>query len=356
MRLRRRARLAAALSVIFAIAGTAQADADCDIGLQFIGEHAIGSAAHVGPDAIGGISGIDYDPRTDLWYLVSDDRTHGALARFFIARFHYAADRVGAVDWVAAQRLRDPAAIDAETIRVEPLRGSLLVAGEGDVMLGHGAWLQRVDSQAQLIERIALPGIFTATAQRGPRANKSIEGMTFAPDGRTFWIALETALLQDGPTATAEQASDARVTHLTSAGAMIAQYVYRTDAAHAHRPGESSDNGISEILALHETQLLILERSGLQSSTGFRFHTRLYCASTVGATDVAAFDSLIGRNYRVLKKRLLLDFDTLPQASGNLEAMSWGRTLAGGRRSLVLASDNNFFTGEPTRLLFFSVR
>lgn len=348
--------LAGAIGVFCALAWNANAAANCNIDLQFIGEHSLPAETRVGADAFGGISGIDYHRGEDLWYLVSDDRSRNVLARLFTARFHYTAENVVSVELHASHRLQSPAAIDAEAIRVEPLGGSLMVAGEGDVTLGYGAWLQRITIEAQLLEALRLPAVFITSEQRGPRPNKSIEGLTFAPSGRTFWIALETAMLQDGPTATPDRRSDVRLTHMTPAGVAIAQYVYRTETADRHGPGESSDNGISEILALGAAELLVLERSGVKTSAGFRFHNRLYCASLAGATDVSAFESLAGRPYRVLEKRRVLDFDTLPQDAGNLEAMSWGSALAGGRRSLVFASDNNFFAGEPTRLLFFSVQ
>jgi hypothetical protein len=53
-----------------------------------------------------------------------------------------------------------------------------------------------------------------------------------------------------------------------------------------------------------------------------------------------------------VRKTLLLDLEGLaaPEAA-NFEAMSWGPPFAAGRRSLVLASDNNFLEGIATTLL-----
>jgi hypothetical protein len=169
---------------------------------------------------------------------------------------------------------------------------------------------------------------------------------------------MEAPLLQDGPEASVEHGADVRFTRLRSSGGAFAQYVYPTDAARAHGNGESSDNGVSEILALSNRELLVLERSGTRHTDGhFRFHTRLYCATWQGATDVSQMESLAGHAYRKMKKHLLLDFDALPGVlADNLEGMSWGPHLETGERSLVFVTDNNFFSDVPTQLLFFAAR
>ncbi len=52
-------------------------------------------------------------------------------------------------------------------------------------------------------------------------------------------------------------------------------------------------------------------------------------------------------------KRLLFDSVSLPAGwSDNYEALAWGPVQASGRRTLVIASDNNF-NGGPTRFLVF---
>lgn len=349
-------RLIAAIAGVFIAAGSGHAAESCQSELRFIGANSIPAGTRIDGDTFGGISGIDYDPRARLWYLVSDDRSEHGPARFFTAAIRFDSQRVHSVTLRKTQHFKT-SAFDAESLRVDGTGKGLFVAGEGDSANGFGAWLRHIDVHGQLLAAVPLPSLFTTTGQRGPRPNRSIEGIAFAPDRRSLWIALETPLLQDGPTASVNQTSDVRLTRMTLSGEVLAQHVYRTDAASEHAVGESSDNGISEVLALSATELLVLERSGVKSRDGnFRFHTRLYCADLAAATDVAAFDSLAGASYRVAGKRLLMNFDTLPVSAGNLEAMGWGSPLDHGQRSLVFASDNNFFPDVPTQLLFFSVR
>ena len=64
---------------------------------------------------------------------------------------------------------------------------------------------------------------------------------------------------------------------------------------------------------------------------------------------------LAGGNYTPMRKEYLLDLDALGIRLDNIEALSFGRTLPGGNRTLVLASDNNFSTGQTTEFLAFEI-
>jgi hypothetical protein len=347
---------------------SAHATDGCAIQLRLIDRYVVSPETRVDGDLVGGISGLDYDARTRQWYLVSDDRSEHAPARFFVAEMRFNSREVAGVYLRASQRLKVTAQsstsfspdeiIDAESLRVDPRNGELLIASEGDTGKSTGPWIRRTDRNGQWLGEVRLPPTLVTAAlpqPLGPRSNRSIEGLSFTPLAHALWISLETPLEQDGQPASTLSGADVRLTRLDWPNGTVSQYVYATEAAHAHAAGESSDNGISEILALTERELLVLERSGIRGIDGqFRFHTRLYCADTNGATDVASLGSLAGEAYQKSGKELLVDFDNVD--AGNLEAMSWGPRLKNGRRSLVLASDNNFFNGVATQLLFFEVR
>jgi hypothetical protein len=324
--------------------------------LRFIGERSIPAATLVDGDPFGGISGIDYDPRDGKWFLVSDDRSERAPARFFVAAMSFDATGVRDVVLESARHFGADA-VDAESIRVESDGKTLLVGGEGDAQKQIAPWLRRFDRSGNFVDELHLPQQLRTGEHTGPRPNRSIEGIAFDAGNRALWIAMEAPLLQDGAVATVDHGADIRLTHVSLDGRRVSQYVYRTDTARAANAGESSDLGVSEILVLDARRLLVLERSGVGAAGRFRFRTRLYCADLARATDVVSIGSLSGSRYRIAAKQLLLDFDSLdavvPQ---NLEAMSWGPSLASGQRSLVLASDNNFFPGVPTQLLFFAIR
>jgi hypothetical protein len=75
-----------------------------------------------------------------------------------------------------------------------------------------------------------------------------------------------------------------------------------------------------------------------------------------GATDVSRLAALQGASYVPARKRLVLDFDTLPLPRiDNIEGLAWGARLANGHDTLVLVSDDNFNQAEVTQLLLFEV-
>jgi hypothetical protein len=324
----------------------------------------------VGGDLFGGISGLDYDAEERKWYFVSDDRSEHSPARFFTAELQFDSHHFPGLALLESKRFRyaDPTSvaprsaaesIDAESLRLEARHGDILVASEGDEAREIGPWIRRVDRSGRWLGQISLPAQFgfAVPMNRGPRPNRSIEGIALDATAGVLWIALETPLLQDGPAPDLEHGADVRFTRLKLSDGTSSQYVYPTDVAHAHGPGEWSDNGVSEILLAGRQELLVLERSGIKDARGeFRFHTRLYCARWNGASDVAQRDSLAHGRYRKMNKRLVFDFQgAVAPEDGNLEGMAWGPRFADGHRSLVLVNDNNFFAHIPTQFVLFEV-
>jgi hypothetical protein len=383
-----RARIATtvALSLVLGTAcsidarAAADASSSCPPPPRLLGVQQVTSGTRVGGDSFGGISGMDYDATRRRWWLLSDDRGDLAPARFFEARLRLGRGGFQGVDLLSSRRLSAPTLavgqptpmtppagrerIDGEALRLVPSGGELLVASEGDPALGIGHGVRRHLLDGSLAGELALPPPLrlapASPAVTGPLANRSIEGLAFAPGSGALWVALEAPLLQDGPVADADRGADLRLTRIEAPdgpGEDFVQFVYRADAAMAHGAGESSDNGISEILAIDADTLLVLERSGRQDRTGkFTFRTRLYCAEVADATDVAALQTLRGVHWRPMRKQLLLEFPRLPDGAGNYEAMAWGPSRGPRSRTLVVASDNNFFPAVPTVFLAFELR
>ena len=57
-----------------------------------------------------------------------------------------------------------------------------------------------------------------------------------------------------------------------------------------------------------------------------------------------------------MTKTEVLDLNTLGLTLDNLEGMTFGPRLADGRRSLLIASDNNFTSGQVSQFLLVAVR
>jgi hypothetical protein len=335
------------------------------LALKLVGTLDLPRDLNVDGAPFGGISGADYDSRTGDWLMISDDRSEKAPARFFVGRLDYDAGGVKRLRLTRQVPLRraDDATFsaaqgerpDAEALRIDPRTGDLVWATEGDAPRGFDPAVRRMGRDGTARGTIPTPPAFRFTPT-GARPNLTFEGLSFSPDGRWLWLAMEAPLVRDGPVSTVAQGGLTRMTRLDREGRISAQYAYRLDPIQA-APTRRGDNGVSEILAVDDRQLLVLERSGVEDRQGrFTYHCRLYLVDARSGEDVVTRASLSeGAAPRVMAKRLLVNFDRLPGAGANLEAMAWGRDLAG-RRTLVLFSDDNFNPTEAARVMVFSVR
>ncbi|PSJ36543.1 esterase-like activity of phytase family protein [Allosphingosinicella deserti] len=348
------------LAALLTIAATRPAD---DVRVEALWESTEGEV----PAGFGGISAIDRDPRSGEWLLLSDDRSEHAPARVYRVRLGQGRGGEITITRVRRVTLRDrngaPFArpgggegIDPEAIRFAPNSSAFMLASEGDARSGIGPVIRDMDAEGRERGQIALPARLrrAPSRQNGPRDNLSIEGLAIAPDG-ALWLSMEAPLIEDGAVAGIARPALVRFTR-TESGRRARQYAYQLDAIPRAPAGRLADNGVSEILAVDAHRLLVLERSGAQREDGgFDFHCRLYLADFGAAEDVAAVPSLAGAKVRLAGKRLLADFDRLGFPTGNLEGMAWWPSSRGGRRSLILVSDNGFEAGEPTRLLLISL-
>jgi len=339
------------------------------LGLQLIGTLDVPKDLAVDGAPFGGISGADYDRRTGEWLMISDDRSDKAPARFFVGRLDYDAHGVRGLRLTGQVPLRredgttfpptnSPSGerADAEALRIDPLDGDLVWSTEGDAARGFDPLIRRMDRAGQPKGRMPTPPAFRfdPAGASGARPNLTFEGLSFSPDGRTLWLSMEAPLIQDGPVSSVRAGGLTRISRLERSGRVLAQYAYRLDPIQA-APKRRGDNGVSEILALDDRRLLVLERSGVEDARGgFAYHCRLYLAEITGAEDVAARVSLADGPVRVMRKMLLVNFDRLPGAPANLEAMAWGRDLDGAR-TLVLFADDNFNPDEAQRIVVLAM-
>ncbi|WP_078655982.1 esterase-like activity of phytase family protein [Streptomyces fulvoviolaceus] len=324
----------------------------------------------------GGLSGIDYDPRTGEYAAISDDRSENGKARFYTLRLpldwaRFAGDKP-VLDGltVLADTTGEPftaKSVDPEAIRWTAGGDSLLWTSEGASNSGQPAFVREASASGAYLRELPLPTAYapvrsaSGTLTSGVRNNQALEGLTLSPDGTKAVTITENALVQDGPAATLTTRSPSRllVTDLRT-GRPEAEYVYEvdpvSDAPTAPLPPPvntySADRGVSEILAIDETDYLTVERS---FASGVGFAIRLYWTSTLGATDVGGEDALSGTE-TPMRKKLLYDFTLSGTDADNVEGITWGPTLPDGSRSLVLVSDDNFgFNGGVTKFHLLSV-
>jgi hypothetical protein len=344
--------------------------------LRFIGEQRIALKQQFHDTTLGGLSGIDYDPKTDSWVMESDDRSAVNPARFYTAHLSYDDKQFASVTLTGVNFFRQadgstyPGTAqfptlggevpDIETIRVDPQDGSIWYGSEGDRKRGLDPFIKHANRDGDYLATLPMPAMFKIWPQRelGPRDNMSFEGLSFTPDGKSLWVGMETALYQDGPISTPTNGALARMTHMDRAGHVLGQFIYPIESIPAApAPGKFADNGVSEILAINDHQLFAIERSGVEAADGtFRNFVRLYEMDVSDATDVSHLESIKGAAYVPARKRLVLNLNALGLRIDNLEGIAWGPKLPNGHDSLVMVSDDNFNPKQVTQFLLFDVQ
>lgn len=345
--------------------------------------YALIGVAVIPPDAggaalpVGGLSGLDYDPVSRDWFLISDDRSEHGPARLWRARIAFGHHQPPHIEHLRPVFLRreDGAlfpprgtgaeASDGESVRLVPGGKGLIWSSEGDAKDGFGPAIRRARLDGTPLGKLPLPALFAYDPQHrtGPRDNLSIEGMGFAAGGRQLWFSMEGPLEQDGPEATATQGTLVRFTQLSwPSGRMMRQLAYPVEPIGPVPKGKLADDGVSEILPLDARHLLVLERSGVeQGKMDFRFRSRVYCARADGASDVAGLASLSAGGFTAMRKTLAIDLSALPMPEGsapvdNVEGMALGPVLGNGHASLLFVTDNNFTTNHPTQLIALEIK
>ncbi|WP_328817842.1 esterase-like activity of phytase family protein [Nonomuraea cypriaca] len=338
---------------------------------RFLGEQRLPHMMRFQETAVGGLSGIDHDPRTGRWYFISDDRWRYNPARFYTGRLDIdpATGEFGGVRVTGVTTLTradgtpypgygNPEAADPESIRFDRWSGRLLWGDEGDrpdtrnpsIPISHPA-VREMDLQGRHTDRLRLPANLRLTdVETGPRRNFGFEGL--AVSARAITAVTEGPRYEDGPVPTVDRGSPARLTVWSRQGRLRGQYAYPLDPLPVAPipPTGHTDTGVSEILPIDGFRYLALERAWIE---GVGYRVRLYEIDLRGATNVLDRDDLAdGGPYRPVTKRLVHDLDSRTPVE-NFESLAWGPRLAGGECTLVIGSDDNFDQREETQFLAF---
>ncbi|ADB36238.1 esterase-like activity of phytase family protein [Spirosoma linguale] len=260
-------------------------------------------------DSLRGISGLEIVPTTGEWHLVSDRGWHFIFTNIRSIR-----------DLGDGSHLKSAGKTPYwfESARYDAKGGMYFWTDEHEhvTSIQYGKAIR--DSAAQTILKIPLPA-----------PNKGLEGLAIMPSG-ALWVAPEagwegeTNLNQD--TITFFQYPNP-----LDADPVVARYKYRIDRC-LFAQGEERTGGISEIVALDDRRLLILERC--YDNTQKRVTANLYLATPDEIT-------------HTLRKELAFDFNRqFPGNVCNLEAMAWADES---HQTLILMADDNFRVNKTLR-------
>ena len=347
--------------------------------VRFLGQQRLPDAMEFQGTTVGGLSGIDYAPRRDTWYVVSDDRSALDPARFYTADLDFQAGtgKFTGVTLTGTTPMRRPdgstyppvsrgTPVDPEAIRYDPRSGTLFWTSEGaraletsgDPLLAD-PFVRQMTTNGHFVRELNSPDhLRMRPTQRGSRQNLALEGLTLARDGRRVVAAMEGPLFQDGPTATARHGATTRIVVWNKrTGKPVKEYAYPLDPLPcAPEPATAfAVNGVSEILSVDKHRYLVLERA---FCVGVGNSIRIYEVDTRGATNVLHHDALEGTpGYQPVSKELVLELGPAGTPKpDNIEGMTWGPRLPGGQRVLVLVADNNFSASQVTQFLAYAVR
>jgi hypothetical protein len=323
---------------------------DCASGVDFIGfSDALNKDTFEGT-SVGGLSGLAYDRRRGLYYSIVDNQ--GTTdARFYTLRAPVDRSGFGTPEVLDVTVLRgasgEPftgADFDGEGITLSR-KGDLFIASETEPQV------RRFSRKGKLVEELPVPQRFLV-GPGGGRTNQTFESLALSPNNRSLFTANEGYLVSDGETA--DGSDRIRILRYEDRGAggfePAEEFYYLAD------PGL----GVVEIVALSESELLVLER-GFRS--GFGNTVRVYRVSLDGAEDVSDVESLATAGIEPLEKELLVDLADCPSSGAttpgtqpnplldNYESLTLGPRLPGGRRSLLIQSDDNFSAGQVTRVV-----
>ena len=301
---------------------------------------------------VGGLSALAPSGTPGTYYALVDNQASTA-ARYYTVRIPVSDSAAGRPDIGAVTLLRTDSGqpftgrnFDGEGI-VVTRHGDLLVSSETEPAI------RRFAPDGTLLGELPVPQKFRIHPAGRGRENGTFESLALSPNERDLFTAVEKPLLDDGKSP--GERDKIRILRYTKdeSGRFrpAAEYLY------AAEPGQ----GVTEIVALSQRRLLVLER-GYQPDTGNTI--RIFAVSIPAAVDKSGERT---PRARPLEKSLLVDLSQCPPRRAtspgnqrnplldNFEGMALGPRLPGGGRALLLISDDNFNDTQVTRVLALSV-
>jgi len=346
--------------------------------LKFLSEYNVPFNENFNKTTIGGLSGIDYNPQKNEYYLISDDRSDINPTRFYTTQIKITENKIDTVTFTGVTFLKNKSGNfypnsgqdsyhtpDPEALRYDAKNNTFIWSSEGErivnsqkIVLENPA-VTETDLNGNYQDTFQLPPqLIMHATEEGPRQNGVFEGLTFDDVHKNLFVSVEEPLYQDGSAAGPGDSSGiVRIIKFDiKTKKPVAQYAYMIDpvAYLAITPSSFKINGISDILSLGNNKLLILERS---YSTG-----RLACTIKVFIADISTAENINGieslknkPGIKIASKKLLLNMDSLGIYIDNIEGVTFGPKLPNGKQSLLFVSDNNFNPLEKTQFLLFEI-
>ena len=325
---------------------------------------------------VGGLSGIDYNAKQHLYYLICDDRSVFNDSRFYTAKINLSQDKIKSIDFQNVTYLKDEAgknygnwnttpttACDPEDMRYNPKTNSLVWSSEGarvinaDKEILQNPSLNFIDLKGNFLGKAKLPkNLEIQKEEKGPRNNGTLEGISFDFKYNNIYTNIEEPLFEDGDQANTRKGGLIRLYQFNAKTKKnTAQYGYQLEpiALEPNPKGAFAVNGVLAIQYYGKNQLLVVERS---YSTGTQACTvKVFLCDLKKATNVKNYSSLQNQKIELASKKLILNMDDLGIFIDNIEGLTFGPNLANGNPSIIFVSDNNFSDKQKTQVLVFEL-
>ena len=259
----------------------------------------------------------------------------------------------------AATTSSDPtdARLDPEGIRVSRDGDSVYVSDE------YGPYLYEFDRHSgERLRVLRLPANL-AVAKKAPTgaaeisgntagrvANKGMEGLAISPDGKTLFGFVQSPLIEDG----GDGGRANRIVKVDIRTGATAQYVYDN-----YLVDKSKAYNSSELLALNDHELLVLERDGKGLGDDSKADVkRIYKIDIAQAQDASSLSGVAALLPHAVAKTLFLDIAAALKAAGlttaqipaKLEGMTFGEDVVVDgvvKHTLYIGNDNDFLPTTP---------
>ncbi|MDM3845895.1 MAG: esterase-like activity of phytase family protein [Aphanizomenon gracile PMC644.10] len=337
-------------------------------GIEFIGQATLPTGLTFQKTEFGGLSGITYDAKNNLYYAISDDRGQKVPPRFYTLTIDLSRGKLTNNDVVpvGVTNLLDnnqpflPNTTDTEGIALTN-QDTIFVSSEGDVDRLINPFIKEFAlASGQTINTLSIPDKFLPDSQKqkGIRNNLAFESLTITPNQKLLFTATENALIQDGTATQSGVGTSCRILQYNLLTQQPEQeFLYQTQpVTPLFNPTGKFASGLPDLLAIDNAgNFLSIERS----FTGLGFTVLLFQVSLNNATDIHNIDNITKIDPDKIQpaaKKLLLDLRTLDVSLDNIEGLTLGAKLPDGQPSLILISDNNFNRLQQTQILAFKLK
>ena len=218
---------------------------------------------------------------------------------------------------------------DAEGIAYDRLRNRILICSEADNCL------RAYDLDGNKTGNDITLGDAFATKS----TNGGLESLTFCETTNTFWTANENTLAVDGQPSTSSNRQPCliRLQKVSANLTPFDYYFYQTDVPRSRRQAAIYAHGVSEVLALDDGSLLVLEREFRvpRRRIGSWVINKIY---QVWPNDAETSGSSIVEKHLLCKWKTRLNLTS--RSLANYEGMCLGPKLKDGSQVIVLVSDS----------------